>query len=206
MERWIIMEWIRISANKLKIMLTAEDARHYELDCQESTFSDTLTRAALREVLSDVYRETGFDANSDKTYIQMYPSKEGGCELFVTKTGLLLEEEDEKRYQTVSKQAIKFTSRGRSCSFAYLFSKLSHLLIGCRALEKESDFLSSNAYFDDKGRWWLTLTPGEIFPGARLSLLDDLGDRIPFENAQVFLAEHATAICQNNAIGTLGKL
>ena len=34
------MEWIRISQNKLKIMLTAEDARHYELNCEEADYTD----------------------------------------------------------------------------------------------------------------------------------------------------------------------
>ena len=87
------MEWIRISQNKLKIMLTAEDARHYELNCEEADYTDMVTRTAFREILTDVKREADFDASEDKVYIQMYPSKEGGCELFVTKVGLLLTED-----------------------------------------------------------------------------------------------------------------
>ena len=72
------MEWIRISKNKLKIMLSAEDARHYELDCKSADLGDLVTRSAFREILSDVKRQTDFDASEDKIYIQMYPSKEGG--------------------------------------------------------------------------------------------------------------------------------
>ena len=30
------MEWIRISTNKLKIMLSAEDARRYALNCENA--------------------------------------------------------------------------------------------------------------------------------------------------------------------------
>ena len=200
------MEWIRISANKLKIMLTAEDARHYDLDCRESTFSDTATRTVFREILSDVYRETGFEASAEKTYIQMYPSKEGGCELFITKTGLVLTSEEEKSPRTVAKYIPRLSSRQRNCTLAYLFGELAHLLIGCRALQRESNALTSDAYHDDKGQWWLTITPQEGFQNSRLAPLDDLGRRVPFENAQIFLLEHATKICSENALDTLGAL
>lgn len=71
------MEWIRISSNKLKIMLSAEDAQHYALDCATVDYADVVTRAAFREILTDVEEETGFDANEDKIYIQMFPSREG---------------------------------------------------------------------------------------------------------------------------------
>ena len=85
------MEWIRISDNKLKIMLTAEDARRYALNCEAADYTELLTREAFREILSDVRVESGFDAADEKLYIQMYPSKGGGCELFVTKMGLSAE-------------------------------------------------------------------------------------------------------------------
>jgi negative regulator of genetic competence, sporulation and motility len=99
------MEWIRISQNKLKIMLTAEDARHYELNCEQADYTDILTRTAFREILTDVKREAEFDASEDKVYIQMYPSKEGGCELFVTKIGLLLNEQQAPSTSQVSGKA-----------------------------------------------------------------------------------------------------
>ena len=103
------MEWIRISKNKLKIMLSAEDARHYELDCEAADLGELVTRTAFHEILSDVKMQTDFDASEDKIYIQMYPSKGGGCELFVTKMGLLLSDEEKE----ISPQTVR--EKGRFC-------------------------------------------------------------------------------------------
>ena len=127
------MEWIRISQNKLKIMLSAQDTAHYALDCKKADGSDEGSRAAFREILSDVQRETGFEAAEDKVYIQMYPSKEGGCELFVTKIGLLFGED--KPMNTNSAQ--KATKRPRPTqkrSAAFLFPDFSCLLSACKGL------------------------------------------------------------------------
>lgn len=204
------MEWIRISPNKLKIMLTAEDARHYELDCMCSDYADGITRAAFREILTDVGREIGFDAADDKTYIQMYPSKEGGCELFVTKIGLLLTEEGEER--TVAITSCQ-KGRGRSTRLragdgehVWLLEKTEALLSCCRALSGMATIPESSVYRDERERWWLMLTPNEETDKGTLAFLSDFGQEIPADAARLFLAEHARAVCESNAIQTLGKL
>ena len=79
------MEWIRIGDNKLKIMLSAQDARHYALNIDGSDQAPHTSGNSIRGILSDLLAETGFDAGEDKMYIQLYPSKDGGCELFITK-------------------------------------------------------------------------------------------------------------------------
>lgn len=204
------MEWIRISPNKLKIMLTAEDARHYELDCNCSNYADGITRAAFREILTDVGHEIGFDAADDKTYIQMYPSKEGGCELFVTKIGLLLAEEDKE-----CGVAIKGCPKGREkvtrCRVGngeriWLLEKTDALLACCRALSGMAKIPDTSVHCDEQKRWWLTVSSdGETDKGA-FAFLSDFGREIPADAAQLFLTEHARAVCESNAVQILGKL
>ncbi len=201
------MEWIRISPNKLKVMLTAEDAKHYDLDCSNSSCADVLTRGAFRDILSDVCRETGFDTEEEKTYIQMYPSKEGGCELFITRMGLLFTND---RYHAIAHltkpkmQAQRAHSPKSSRSF--VFSQMSALLGACRALLGNIHIGESRAFRDDCARFWLVIEPRQDDVPFEFGLLREFGEETPLESASLFLEEHAHIICDGNAVETLGVL
>ena len=82
------MELILIDKNKLKIMLTAPDMQHYALDTSRlegMACTDTHTREVFRHIFHDAEAETGFHTEGEKLLVQMYTSKCGGCEIFVTK-------------------------------------------------------------------------------------------------------------------------
>ena len=199
------MEWIKISANKLKIMLTAEDARHYDLDCNTSGSSDMATRAAFREILSDVCRETGFDTRQEETYIQMYPSKEGGCELFITKMGLLFT--GDREWKATKKEHLRSARIRLSCrDQAFLFEEMNAMLLGCRSLLRNTLVADSRAFRDDSSHFWLILTPQEDHEDGQFGILSDFGREVPFEAASTFLREHGKTLCDSGAIQTLGAL
>ncbi|MBQ8358066.1 MAG: adaptor protein MecA [Clostridia bacterium] len=206
------MEWIRISTNKLKIMLSAEDARRYALNCETADYADVVTREAFREILTDVRKETGFDATDDKVYIQMYPSKEGGCELFVTKMGLLLTEEKDKNENHTSKllnieaknEKSHRTVRKRSASF--LFPSFEHLVALCRRMT-DTYRGESEIWRDEQGIWWLILTEN----GNPLTIRDDYrfireyGRMVSAEEARIILPEHGVRICDRCAIDIFAR-
>ena len=81
------MELIVISESKLKIMLTAPDMAHYELENTRMDCADAHTRAAFRHIFDDARNRIGFDTQGERLCVQLYASKEGGCEIFVTKLG-----------------------------------------------------------------------------------------------------------------------
>ena len=206
------MEWIRISTNKLKIMLSAEDARRYALNCENADYADIVTREAFREILTDVRRETDFDATEDKVYIQMYPSKEGGCELFVTKMGLLLSDSctaarSEGASQDEAKKESKRAQTVRKRSVAFTFLSFAHLLALCRRLSSVYKG-SSEVWKDESDTWWLLLTEH----GNPLTLKEDFrfvreyGQMQSAEEARTWLPEHGRQILAQNAIQTLQAL
>ena len=203
------MEWIRISESKLKIMLSAEDARRYALNCETADYADVMTRAAFREILTDVRAETGFDATEDKIYIQMYPSKEGGCELFVTKMGLVLTSNEPaqcplpQRLKSPVKNAI--TARKREGAFS--FSSFDDLLALCRRM---LPFFKgeSQAWQDESGKWWLVIADlgDPLTMGEDLRFVREYAVPSSAQQARIYLGEHARIVCPQNAIGVLGKL
>lgn len=199
------MEWIRISKTKLKIMLSAKDAERYALNCESADYADLMTREAFKEILTDVRQETGFDATEDKVYIQMYPSKEGGCELFVTKLGLLLTEDDHEApsdaKEHITPKNTKKSQTVRKKSTTFLFGRLEHLTALCRRL---GDTYSgeSEIWLDEGGNWWLILTE-EIDPKIKcndLCFVREYGQSVNTEKARAFLPEHGRAICPSNAV------
>ena len=195
------MEWIRISPNKLKIMLSAEDARRFELDCTLSDQADVMTRASFREILRAVKEESGFDAKEDKVYIHMYPSKEGGCELFVTKIGLLLDQEKEDA-RSVQKGKGGAPRQRRENTFAYRFADFDLLLAACRRLQA-IPLRKSSAFRDEKGVWWLFLSGCEP---QKLRFLTSYAREVRTDLARLYLDEYGSAVCEKNAVETLAKL
>ena len=200
------MEWIRISSNKLKIMLTAEDARRYALRFERADYADTGTRRAFREILTDVRKKTGFDATEDKVYIQMYPSKEGGCELFVTKVGAPLHGGEKEHATSELSPAPKPTEELRQMAFR--FDSMEKLLAVCRRLATTHRTVRSEAFTDDGGRFWLLMT--EKGDAAQIAedyiFIPEYGKIEDAEAAALRLTEHGRVLCAERAVEILGKL
>jgi negative regulator of genetic competence, sporulation and motility len=195
------MEWIHISKNKLKVMLTAEDARRYELNCESADYADSITRAAFRDILTDVRTASGFDATEDKVYIQMYPSKEGGCELFITKTGLLAAGEETVQINT-PKEAQKAQRRdSREKHAAIHFDTLDPLLALCRRLQSQEGIEKSEIWRDEGGAWWLLFTHS----AGDIPFLGEYGKLCRQDKARLFLGEHGKAVCSTGAITVFAK-
>ncbi len=81
------MELIVISHTKIKIMLTKPDMARYELTTSHIDSADEHTRCAVRHILADADRKVGFDTEGQRLFVQFFASKDGGCEIFVTKLG-----------------------------------------------------------------------------------------------------------------------
>lgn len=201
------MEWIRISSNKLKIMLTAEDAARYALCPDTADYADTVTRRAFKAILTDMRHETGFDAADDKVYIQMYPSHEGGCELFVTKMGIEVAPKRGNAANTYKSPKIERHPRQRR-SLAFCFVHMCDLIAVCRRLRALHYKGESRAWLDDSHRYWLLL----LEEGDPLTAREDYlfvmeyGEIESKENAELMLSEHGKLLCDNRAVETLGDL
>ena len=133
------MELIMINENKLKITLSVCDMKQYCLDCSTIDYDNTETRRAFWSILDEVKHQTGFDAASQKVFIQLYPSKEGGCEMYVTKLGF-----------TAPDESIDIAEQ-EDIGLAYHFTELDPLLRVCRQLNSMKNCDNVEAYRADDG-------------------------------------------------------
>ena len=203
------MELIRISDRKLKIMLTPTDMCHFELDADNFGEDSAEMHRAFRLLLDEVRKLTDFDADDHRISVQYFPSREGGCEMFISnlspernRTGCALTPAPEMQPAT--------RTRGSFCrSFAYRFEELGDLLSVCRRLQALDYISASSAWRDDAGRYYLILNTFAASPFATPEELYFVVEYGHLENAaqlRLYLSEHGAVVCAEDAIGTLGAI
>ena len=194
------MEFILIGESKLKIMLSAEELKGFEVEACELDYATTETKRMFWEVLARAKRQTGFDTDGQRILVRLFPSKKGGCELFVTKLGEKQEpdEGEERSTRTAEERA------------AYSFSTLEAMLQACRRLREIGFSGESSAYLgEDDGRGYLFLTGeglGVLSPLSSRSFLGEYGSHESVGASLSRLGEHGKCLCPESAVEILGAL
>lgn len=200
------MELIRISEEKLKIMLTASDMTAYELDPEALSGDTARCGQAFRLLLADVRRQIPFRTEDRQLTVQYFPSRGGGCEMFISSTPT----------GGTRKVAGALTVRGGQRSSAvfrwegaYRFASLGVLLRACRRLCEAGYLGESAAYRDGRGGCYILLTALSPSPFAvpdSVLPITEYGDPISPARLRLLAREHLCPICTANAAATLGGL
>lgn len=191
------MEYIMIDDSKLKIILEAEDLCEWDISAKDIDYDDPYAKSFFEDILGYARRELGFDTSGYKTLLQLFPSCDGGCEIFVTR--LCEKSEDNNDVRTA-------VPRG------YSFDKLSHLISVCKRLCLEGFDGESSVWYDTDGRWFLMLIPqsdelySELLPLNKLSFISEYGEGESASALSLYLSEYAKPVCESNATRILGKI
>ncbi len=207
------MELIRISECKLKIMLTPTDMCQFELDGDSFGEDSLQMHRSFRLLLEEIHRRTGFDADDRHISVQYFPSREGGCEMFISN----LEKERGTPAAALSSPAhertLQLRPAKRSGGFrkdcAYSFSELPPLLSVCKRLLQIDFACESAAWRGEEGNYFLLLTVPSSAPFCTPEELDFIVEYGTVENAahlRLYIREHATLICSSNAVFELARL
>ena len=190
------MELILINDNKLKISLSDLDLKQYALDCNNINYDCTETRRAFWSILDEAKQKTGFDAASQKVFVQLYPSKDGGSEMFVTKLGPLPASAEQSLKRS---RGVGVFLRGTQIYFTKHFSSLVSIAraIGADTVER------SRVYYEEEQGYYLFLE--ERGGGGALSPLLpvlEFADPIP-GSMRPYIEEYASLMMEENALATL---
>jgi hypothetical protein len=77
------MEIVEISKDRLKVVLDAGELQDFAIDLDKMDYNGKETEKMLEGILAVVRAKTDFGLEKGKTYAQLYPSRAGGCELFL---------------------------------------------------------------------------------------------------------------------------
>lgn len=218
------MELIMISDSKLKIMLTSEDMKEYSLDCNTLSYENTETRRAFWSILDEAKHRTGFDAASERVFVQVYPSKKGGCEMYVTKLGIFsgkkrADNEDGdirinddvrgggmKNCEETISTSERFLSR-RKRILAFRFDGIDPFLGACKRLYTSGYEGESSAYRTDR-HFYLRIRDedAEYSKGEIESILLEYAEELDSTYFDIYIGEYGSCICESEAVKTLGEL
>lgn len=204
------MDLILISESKLKVTLSAADMKALSLSCEDLDYDNTSTRRAFWSILDEAKQRTGFDAAQSRVFIQVYPSKSGGCELYITKlspelggpvklTDRLCDSSDRMTVDHAGEIDMK-KARGAAAEF----DSLAQLTTCCRRLDADGYRGASYAYCDQsrhKTRYILLLDGI-----ADIDILREYGNLLDPETIHIWVAEHCDEIRMTDAVETLRGL
>ncbi len=181
------MELIVISESKIKLMLTSDEMAAYPAD----------TRAMLRGIMHDAREKCGCAPMDGRVFVQMYPSKKGGCELFVTRLDGIqaLMRGAEERTITDLRQAV-FRER----HIIYSFETMQYLLDCCFGLWRMGYAGASVAYLDPGSRTYYLMLDGETHVAG-----ENFGVLCPSQ-IYYYIREHCDVVCPEEAVSKLGPL
>ena len=192
-----MLEFLFITDSKLKIILDEADVGKYSLGALMLGKDGASSRKGFWRLLEQAKAACGFDPLGDKVLIQFYPMKNGGCEIFVTKLGIL--SESSARLVTRSEHV---TTLSKRTSF-YAFHTLKDLVLASRAVHMRGDAedTASDAYISDSGGYYLSLIEyGHGDDGGTPPAFEEFARRLTFDEA-LRVSEHCEKIVSGDAIG-----
>ncbi len=184
------MEVILISDDKVKITLTEEDLREFAIDCDAAEEDGELCRR-FKDVLCRADDICGTSLGASRVLVQLFQSRDGGCELFVTRLS----------------PALPTGARGAADGTVYVFDSLGSLVAACRLLNTRGYGAHSAAFSTDGGEYALLLPefPSDAPVPLAAACLDEYGVRRTDEKTRLYISEHARTICADGAAEILSK-
>ena len=206
------MEFIVINKEKLKVILTSDDMKKLNISAEELDYQKTSTKRVVWDILDRAQQSEGFDSDNSKLYIQIFPSSDGGCEMFVikndTKHRINIRGATSKSYKT------KTDSRENFGIYSLLdFNELCEL---CKLLTVNCPYLKTNLYREENGKYILFILPSAI-PRYLHSQNQASGNLPPFTaeygqvhettpRAMAYVKEHCKTIAEGNAAALIAGL
>ena len=208
------MEFLPIGDDQLKITLSEDELLFYGLELSSLSYSSTQTRRGFWALLDDAKQATGFDAAATKVSVQIYASRQGGCEMYI-----LAEPADRESVNTdpdtlpVESGLTVCPAIPRTFSPAIgRFNSLGDLLSACLALQNNG-YPGESSAWKVGNRYYLCLTGTVPVEKKRKSAsgMDATGVLWEFaapakEITPPYLTEYGIPLCPDNAVEKLSRV
>ena len=191
------MEFIYINSKSLKISISAKELKARFCDVSELDYSDIKTKRFFWELMDEAYEKTGFETANSKLYVKIFPSPDGGCEMFITKV------EHQKNVKKEKKGFIVATSdadklfmlcdRIKTRGFlgeSQLYCDDTQFYLVCDSKVKRPSYINQK-YLPEEKDYLFASEYGDVF---RLT-----------EEREAYLNEHMKMVCSNCAVEKMTK-
>lgn len=208
------MEYIQITDSKLKIICEEEELQRYGLSAQSIEYKDEGSRKLIEDILDGAKRSLGFESKKYRILVQLFPSADGGCEIFISRLGLLNDSES-KRKENFDKAEEKKNSDlpKKSHEELFFFERLDYLIEVCRRISRIDESKKSDAfYLDGEGYFLLIDLEKNALEEYGIATLDEysfiyeFGEKLNAKTRYPYLCERAKRLCNKNAVKILGRI
>ena len=198
------MELRLVNENKLKIILTNEDMDSYDITYEEMNYDDNMnTRHVLREILDKAKNQIGFDAGSEKLYVQAHRDKSGGCFMYVTKMGSPSQQYHQGDPYTYEKKFRSVLCSGvKKKRVLYMFGNSETLLEVCNQLNSANYSGRSDIFADDE-KYYLYIDDNR---DKSVDFLSEYGVLINNPFFCFYLDEHTKKIMSSDAVKKFSEI
>lgn len=206
------MELIKVNSVKLKIILTPSDMTELGITENQLDYSSASSKKAFWDILDRAKSLVSFDTKGDRLYVQFYPSKDGGGEMYVTRKAHILPQDRQEK----STYRRKYFAKRKGEGYIVSFEDTENIIALCARLKNTGFDGSSTLYFHD-GVYYLKLTeksmptftqnekcadnPEEKF------FICEYGDTFFADKVRcAFLEEHAKKLCSDKTVETFCEI
>ena len=209
------MELIKITDQRLKIMLTPSDMTQFELDPTSIENCNAQTTHAFRSFWGTVRQRYGLDFDDSHLSVQYFPSRGGGCEMFISsmQNQYAGDDKDRRRRTAGLGNGILPITKPLSGNFlresAYRFENLSNLLAACHRLKSIGYIGESAAYRDGTSVYYLLLkllSPSPFTLPDEFAFLCEYGRPENASALRLYFREHGFIIRSPDAVDVLAEL
>ena len=179
------MELILISESKLKIMLSQRDMEKYELSLSDIDSENRACKRAFGKLLEEAKARTGFCATQKNLYIQIFPGRSGGCEIFITKTNTL-------------------NGNCKEGLLIFTFSSTDDVIRACKTLLKRGYSGKSSLFYNEDGTYYL-LTDTQLH-NKLIYTLCEFSKQVKNKKYIYHIFEHSKELCTDTAVETMADL
>ncbi len=207
------MELILISESKLKIMLSESDLESFSLTSEGLDYENIDTREAFKCILDEAKVKTGFDTECGRLFIKVFPSKNGGCEVYVTKSGV-----EKERSQTKKGQSANNTANVKKEYCVFKIEDIDRVCFACRSVFLAGYRDESLLYYEEKGEnrgvYYLVLqenckgqpTSKKRRLPEKCDVANEFGKKLSSSEAYFYIKEHCREICPSRAVERMSSL
>lgn len=205
------MDITYINSKNIKISVSHRELCEHGLDAESLDYSKTRTKRFIWELLDTAYIQTGFDADGARIIVRVFPSSDGGCELFVTKSTSRDRAENFVTGRKIENEAVK-----KDGDFICIVSDAEKLFVLCSRL-KTAGFRGNSTLFGGKDDSFALVCRGETRMPSYISKCAEVrekdysfaaeyGDCFPADDIGIaYLSEHFDMICESGAVERLGR-
>jgi len=190
------MEILRIGKYAIKISLSDAEAKEYKiLECE--SLEEKEIKAAFAKLLKNTNEAVDFLYSGRKIFTEIYPNKNGGCEVFISTVNVDNKASNEKIQKDIKKSRLQHS--------IYEISSLETLLkIAFRLKEIEFDGKSS-VYYNEQNQNYILVLEETYSKELKYAFILEYGKLLK-SNLIYYIKEHFKCVAKKDGVKILALL